>query len=444
MEIIVITKPDFFENESSIVKSLFDEGLHCLHLRKKDVSPESVCEFIDSIPEEYHSRIVIHDFPELISRYRLKGIHFNYKTADRFSEFCNVNITKSYSAHSFDEIEQYSNIYNYFFISPVANSISKTGYSAGWTTDELIENVDRCSVPEKLVALGGVCSEITDRLTGIGFNRFALLGTIWDSNNPVEAYREIKERNRPFVLSVAGYDPSAGAGVMADVKTCEQIGAYGLAVNSATTIQNESSFEDVDWCSGSVIERQIICLAKTTDINIVKIGLIQDIDTLISVLKTVKDQSVNSYIIWDPIVKASAGFTFHSDINRDKLYEALKYIDLITPNKPEAEQLFGGCDVEDIRNNICIDSNISILLKGGHGIGDTSVDILIKPDGVKEFTGVRHKGFDKHGTGCVLSAAIASYLSLGLDINNAILRAKQYVSKLIISNSSLLGYHNIL
>ena len=116
---------------------------------------------------------------------------------------------------------------------------------------------------------------------------------------------------KPYVLSIAGFDPSAGAGVLADIKTFESNGVYGFGVASALTWQNDIEFEKVEWIDYYKIIQQISVLLRRFDIQYVKIGLIESLHVLNELTRFLKERIKNPVIIYDPILKASAGFVFH-------------------------------------------------------------------------------------------------------------------------------------
>ncbi len=233
--------------------------------------------------------------------------------------------------------------------------------------------------------------------------------------------------NRPFVLSIAGHDPCGGAGVLADVKVYEHLELSGLAVVSALTFQNDSEFEGVKWCSLEEIDNQLKPLRKYA-VKAVKIGLIESFEILAKVVDLVRLYFPDAYLVWDPILKASAGFEFH---NETSFAEGLsRKIDLITPNFEEYQQLH-----LDEQRPAC-----AVLLKGGHREDKKGIDVLIANGTETEILGAEFKvKHDKHGTGCVLSAAIVGYKALGLSELEACNEGKAIVEKLILSNETRLG-----
>ncbi len=234
-------------------------------------------------------------------------------------------------------------------------------------------------------------------------------------------------KNRPYVLTIAGFDPCGGAGVLADIKTFEQHKTLGLAVNTCLTFQTENEFFGIDWFTLNQLENQLMPLLKKYPVSAIKIGLIQKTQLLF--LLAVLPKSIP--IIWDPILKASAGFDFINGFTPQNIKDVLSQVFLITPNLLEFELL-----------KLNLNKQTNVLLKGGHQENHKH-DILIDAFGNEQLIeGVKFtKPYQKHGTGCVLSSAIAANLSLGFSTLESCTLAKEYVEKLLQSNNRLLGYH---
>ena len=246
---------------------------------------------------------------------------------------------------------------------------------------------------------------------------------------------------RPYVLSIAGFDPSAGAGLLADIKTFEENSVYGLGVVSALTWQNDISFEKVEWVDIDKITGQVEVLLKRFEIKYIKIGLIESFDVLEKLIEYLKGRIKDPVIIFDPILKASAGFTFHNKPQK-YLAEVLQNIYCITPNIPEAQQLFGA---EDLQATLEDNSElVNIYLKGGHGDESSVLDMLFTSDHTYAFSNDRLPKGEKHGSGCVLSSALTAQLALGNALPLAAELANAYTYRFLASNETLLGYHKSL
>lgn len=244
------------------------------------------------------------------------------------------------------------------------------------------------------------------------------------------------ENLRPYCLSLAGFDPTAGAGVLADIKTFETHGVYGMGIITANTLQTDDLFIDVDWVDVAVVKKQMETQMKKYDIGVLKIGLIRDFDTLCQVIVLAKGIQPEIKIVWDPILKSSSGFHFH---DRDSL--ELNFLEencsLITPNWNEFEVLWGN-DPEVLKERKL---KTAVLIKGGHRQEKTGCDLLFEYGSFTDIPGTSFSGKTKHGTGCVLSSAISANLAKGKNLLESCPEAKTYVEKFIQSNESNLGYH---
>ncbi len=249
---------------------------------------------------------------------------------------------------------------------------------------------------------------------------------------------------RAYVLSIAGFDPSAGAGILADIKTFEQCGVYGMGVASALTYQNDTGFEKAEWLSIAQIIGQIEVLQKRFQFEYIKIGLIENLEILSYLISNLISHISHPKIIWDPILKASAGFEFHSDVNKNLLEKICDSIYLITPNIPEALQL--GTYNSAYSNAQYLSQFCNVYLKGGHNDKNKGDDLLFRKGGQQNtlFQSPINTAYPKHGSGCVLSSAITANLAKGLTIEEACYEAKRYIADFLMSTKSLLGYHSII
>lgn len=243
----------------------------------------------------------------------------------------------------------------------------------------------------------------------------------------------------PSVLSIAGFDPSAGAGILADIKTFENIGVYGFAATTCVTFQNEDKFEGVKWISIKQIKQQLYPILQKHKIEYVKIGLVENFDTLIAIIELLKIYNNDIKIIWDPILRASAGFDFHKKIPKKQLKYILKNIWLITPNWQEIQPLSKEDDI--IIGAEKIAQHCMVYLKGGHNTETPATDMLFIEDHLEIFHPETITELEKHGTGCVYSSALTAYLALGIELTTACELAKKYTYTFLISNKTKLGYH---
>ena len=237
-------------------------------------------------------------------------------------------------------------------------------------------------------------------------------------------------------MSIAGFDPSGGAGVLADIKVFEQHKTYGFAVITSNTFQNDSEVKAIEWISIDDIKKQIDVILKKFKVDVFKIGIIENENMFLQLKNHVMKKDSKIKIVWDPILSSTSGFKFFK--HQKPLEELLDGIYLITPNLPEFEKLIG-----DEEKAFEISNTTAIYLKGGHnnhlqkGVDELfigGVKTVFKPK-TKEVS-------NKHGSGCILSSAIAANLALGFDLITACKKAKAYTEKKLSSNKTLLAYHH--
>lgn len=248
-------------------------------------------------------------------------------------------------------------------------------------------------------------------------------------------------KNRPFALSIAGLDPSGGAGILADIKTFEQHQVQGLAISTANTIQTDCKFYEIEWTSLDFVLRSMKKLFKNYPIKSVKIGIVPSFFYLNEVVSLIKKLNPNTIIVWDTVLKSSTKFEFLTIENQTDLQKTVSKIDLITPNYEEILQLYPNFISEKLWVKNVLPT--AILLKGGHNHTALGTDYLFLKSNLIELLPTNINFQPKHGSGCVLSSAITANLALGHDIKTACSEAKVYIEKYLNSTSSLIGYHYV-
>lgn len=225
--------------------------------------------------------------------------------------------------------------------------------------------------------------------------------------------------NKPIILSIAGSDPSGGAGIQTDIRTADRIGVYPCTAITALTVQNSRGVTAVEAVDREILEKQIVAVLDDCRPDAVKIGLIPTLDCLSSIVEIIKFYKLSNIVV-DPVLSPTLGSEFaKEDMSEAMTNRLFPLATLITPNIPEAERL--GIGVNDNKYR-------AVLFKDGHGDGEEITDTLvIKEDGISqkkvEFNHPRIHTPNTHGSGCVLSTAIASYLALGADLENAVKHA---------------------
>lgn len=248
--------------------------------------------------------------------------------------------------------------------------------------------------------------------------------------------------DRKNILTIAGFDPSSGAGLTSDIKTFENLKCYGFAVQTANTIQSDSDFINCFWTELSVMKQQIDLLFKSFEIDFVKIGIIENWQTLNKIIDYLLGYKSDLTIVLDPVLSSSSQFLFHSSDSRE-LDKILEKIYLITPNYLEIQSLYENKDLEE--TILHMQSLTNVFLKGGHRTDFVGLDELYLKNGTKhEFLANAQIVKEKHGSGCVLSSAILAYLALGNTLIGSCDRAKAYTELFLNSNNTLLGTHPYL
>ncbi len=239
---------------------------------------------------------------------------------------------------------------------------------------------------------------------------------------------------RPIAMSIAGFDPSGGAGILADIKTFEQLGVQGFGVLSANTIQNDREVRDVRWMPLEDILGQLDVLLEFFEVNYFKIGIIENSRVFTELKKRIIKHKPDAKIIWDPVLRSSSGFTFFN--NELPVKELLRHVYMITPNMPEFEKMF----VNEEEVMACSMSS-NIYLKGGHHETEIGIDYLYSNGMKTMYSSGDEVLYPKHGSGCVLSSAITAYLAKGEDLEIACEMGKMYIERYLSSSTTLLGQH---
>ncbi|MFV8341808.1 hydroxymethylpyrimidine/phosphomethylpyrimidine kinase [Flavobacterium sp. XS2P39] len=249
-------------------------------------------------------------------------------------------------------------------------------------------------------------------------------------------------KNRPFVLTIAGFDPSGGAGILADAKTFEQHRVYGFAINTGNTIQTENEFFEMQWTDLTFVLKSVEKLFHHYSIKAVKIGIIPSLDYLKEIVLLVKKLSPQTKIIWDTVLKSSTEFDFINIKNQTILIEILKEINLITPNYNEILQL-SSREKNPVLIALQLSKYCPTLLKGGHNPFAVGIDYLYTGNEIFRLAPNDTLTSEKHGSGCVLSSSITANIALEQDLKTACCNAKKYIETYLQSNQTKLGYHYV-
>ena len=237
----------------------------------------------------------------------------------------------------------------------------------------------------------------------------------------------------PIALTIAGSDPSGGAGIQADLKTFTALGVYGATVITALTAQNTLGVTGVHQVPADFIAAQFEAVTSDLMVAAVKTGMLGDVETVMTVAGLLS-RLKPPFLVADPVMVATSGDRL-LDANAISAVreELIPLASLITPNIPEAAALLeeapavAELDMERQARQLLKLGCGAVLIKGGHGEGSEAADILVTADGVRWFRRPRIDTRNTHGTGCTLAAAITAGLAQGLELDAAIDQAKAFV-----------------
>ncbi len=252
-----------------------------------------------------------------------------------------------------------------------------------------------------------------------------------------------KQNASAIAVTIAGSDSSGGAGIQADLKTFGALGVYGASVITALTAQNTQGVSAIHDVPADFIEAQMEAVFSDLDIKAVKIGMLSQVGAIAAVAAGLKKYHAEN-IVLDPVMVATSGDRLLAEdavtaLRRELIPMAL----VVTPNLHEAAALTGTPvartekEMEAQAHTILALGPRFVLIKGGHGTGNESVDLLIGEGTVVRLTATRIDTKNTHGTGCTLSSAIAAGLAKGDDLATAAQNAKAYVTAAVAAADEL-------
>ena len=239
----------------------------------------------------------------------------------------------------------------------------------------------------------------------------------------------------PVALTIAGSDPSGGAGIQADLKTFHQFRVYGEAVITLLTVQNTVRVSRVEVMPAALVLEQIEAVLEDIPPAAAKTGALGSVDVVEAVARAATGWRFP--LVVDPVMYSKHGMPLlPTDAVLAVRSKLVPLAALITPNIPEATALTGCTDMREAARQLCEMGAQAVLIKGGHREG-CAIDLLF--DGVKflELPAGRIETRHTHGTGCTLSAAITAGLAQGMGLHRAVARAKRFINQAIRTNPGL-------
>jgi hydroxymethylpyrimidine/phosphomethylpyrimidine kinase len=261
----------------------------------------------------------------------------------------------------------------------------------------------------------------------------------------VRAKGDEQVKNVACALTIAGTDPSGGAGIQADLKTFHELMCYGMSVITSVVAQNSTGVQDVHHLPVKMIEQQLDSVFNDMPVHAFKTGMIANQNMMKAIGEKVVNQRAPFVI--DPVMVATSGDPLIEENARNYLREQLLPLaTLVTPNIPEAAYLTGET-IESLNDMKLAAEQIvtqhgakAALVKGGHLKGD-AIDFLYDGNKIHAFSSKRIKTLNTHGTGCTYSAAITAYLSQGFSLIDSVKQSKKFVTA-AIKDSFALGHGN--
>jgi len=248
----------------------------------------------------------------------------------------------------------------------------------------------------------------------------------------------------PVALTIAGSDSSAGAGIQADLKTFGALGIYGLTAVTGIVAETPGLVSEIEAVSAEMVRAQMEVLLKSFPIAAIKTGLLFSGEIVSAIAQTLRTHATRAAIplVIDPVMVATSGdLLLRGDAIEAYERELFPLAALITPNLDEAARFLGEpiSDLQAMRTagaRLTEKYRIPVLLKGGHLPGQDAIDLLFLAGNVVEFSAPFTHGIATHGTGCTYSAAIAAGLASGLALEEAIRRAKKFITAAIAQHLS--------
>ncbi|MCP3030912.1 bifunctional hydroxymethylpyrimidine kinase/phosphomethylpyrimidine kinase [Halobacillus sp. A1] len=242
-------------------------------------------------------------------------------------------------------------------------------------------------------------------------------------------------RNVSTALTIAGTDPSGGAGIQADLKTFQELKSYGMSVITSVVSQNTTGVKDVYHLPSEFLKSQLEAISSDMPVHALKTGMISNVEMMKVIAEWI--ESIPAPYVMDPVMVATSGDALIEEESRGYLRDhLLPLASLVTPNIPEAEYILG-CKIEshdDMKKaaeQICTRFGAgAALIKGGHMKGE-AIDFLYDGKRIHEFTSERIDTNNTHGTGCTYAAAITAFLGQGHALPDAVEEAKYFVTEAI-------------
>lgn len=245
-----------------------------------------------------------------------------------------------------------------------------------------------------------------------------------------------------IILSIAGSDPSGGAGIQADIKTISALGGYAATAITAITVQNTVGVQSVTPVKASVVAAQIKAVLDDLRPHAIKIGMTGSQTVILTLTEALQNYQACPVVL-DPVMTATSGHRLmEAEALETLCWQLFPHCTLVTPNLLETQVILGRTvttinEMKSAARELNDTYGCAFLIKGGHLEGDTMCDVLYDGHQYQLFSAPRIVTSNLHGTGCTLSSAIATYLAQGVSLAESVSQAKAYISQAIAAASHL-------
>lgn len=386
---------------------------------------------------------IVNDDAELAIALDADGVHLGQDDGDpvQIRKLLGADRIIGISTHNPEEalraVEQGADYIGFGAIFPTGSKTVQ--YMPG--VEQLSETRRVVDLP--IVAIGGISRDNAAQVIDAGADSLAVISSVMSHEEPALGAAELallfnrsRKLPRGAVLTIAGSDSGGGAGIQADLKTITLLGGYGASVITALTAQNTLGVTGIHPSPPEFVATQIDAVLSDIPIDIVKTGMLFSEKIISAVAERLAHYS-KKFIVVDPVMIAKGGAALIDRSAVDAFKQKLLPMTyLLTPNIPEAEELTGIIinSVDDMKRSAEMLKKSgcrNILIKGGHGNGLESTDLLFDGVSFKTFSSPRIDSANTHGTGCTLSSAIATFLAQGEPLSIAIAKAKDFITSAI-------------
>src|SRR5262245_32275326 len=256
----------------------------------------------------------------------------------------------------------------------------------------------------------------------------------------------VRRTRQPVVMTIAGFDPSGGAGVLADAKTISAFGCFAVAAITSITFQNTRQVFGANNQAANTVRQQVEAVVDDFEIAAIKTGILPTPEIVREVADLIKAKAIPIVVV-DPVWTSTSGFKLIDDAALDELIcELIPLASLVTPNAAEAQRITRTSFEDAVGERRAAEKILemgarAVLITGGDSTSDLAADLLVDQQGDALYDSPRIMSRHTHGTGCTLASALASLLANGRTLRESIPIAKQYISE-AIRNAPGLGHGN--